>query len=45
MVAEDHPISHPAKTKRRAWAWLLPVMATRIQMIAQTSPQPMLYAV
>jgi hypothetical protein len=45
MVAEVHPITHPAKTKRRACKWLLPATATRTQMIAQTIPQPMLYAV
>jgi hypothetical protein len=51
MVAEAHPITHPPKTSRRLWLWrwrwlwLLPATATAIQMTAQTTPQPMLYAV
>jgi hypothetical protein len=45
MVAEVHPITHPAKTNKRPWVWLLPALATAIQMIAQTTPQPMLYPV
>ena len=45
MVADVHPITHPAKTNRMACEWLVPVRATTTQITAQTIPHPMLYAV